>query len=158
VVTRFESAFPSLNRVAFDRPIVGRSIESVAPRGKHLLMTLTGDLSDLVATRPFITADELTMSGAVRAAVTVAGTIARPIVAGQLGLEGGRIGWKENPPATDLRVEASYRNGSLILQSVSGEWQQARLSASGILPARLFEEYLPRTYLESLTNDEGAGR
>ncbi len=44
VVTRFESAFPSLNRVAFDRPIVGRSIESVAPRGKHLLMTLTGDL------------------------------------------------------------------------------------------------------------------
>jgi endonuclease VIII len=44
VVTRFESAFPALNRVAVDRPIVGRSIESVRSRGKHLLMTLTGDL------------------------------------------------------------------------------------------------------------------
>jgi len=132
------------------------SIGSTAS-GNPLALTLTGDLSDLVATRPFITSDDVTMSGAVRAAVTVAGTIARPIVTGELALEGGRIGWKENPPATDLRVDASYRNGSLILQSVSGEWQQARLSASGILPARLFEEYLPRTYLESLTNDEGVG-
>ena len=44
VVTGFESTFPALNRVAVDRPIVGRSIESVRSLGKHLLMTLTGDL------------------------------------------------------------------------------------------------------------------
>jgi len=44
VVTRFESTFPALNRVAVDRPIIGRSIESVRSRGKHLLMTLAGDL------------------------------------------------------------------------------------------------------------------
>jgi endonuclease-8 len=43
-VTRFDSAFPALTRVAVDRPIIGRSIESVRSRGKHLLMTLTGDL------------------------------------------------------------------------------------------------------------------
>jgi len=45
VVTRFESVFPALNRVAEDRPIIGRTIESVRSRGKHLLMALTGDLT-----------------------------------------------------------------------------------------------------------------
>ena len=41
VVTRFESVFPALTRVADDHPIVGRTIESVAARGKHLLMTFS---------------------------------------------------------------------------------------------------------------------
>ena len=44
VVTRFESVFPALNRVAEDSPIVGRTIESAASRGKHLLMAFSGDL------------------------------------------------------------------------------------------------------------------
>jgi len=44
LVTRFESVFPALNRVADDRPIIGRTIESVSARGKHLLMTFSGDL------------------------------------------------------------------------------------------------------------------
>jgi endonuclease VIII len=44
-VTRFESVYPSLTRVAEDRPVVGRTIESVAARGKHLLVTFSGDLT-----------------------------------------------------------------------------------------------------------------
>jgi len=44
LITRFESEFPALNRVADDRPIVGRTIESVSPRGKHLLFALSGGL------------------------------------------------------------------------------------------------------------------
>jgi endonuclease-8 len=44
VVTRFESVYPALTRIADDRPIVGRTIESVSARGKHLLMTFSGDL------------------------------------------------------------------------------------------------------------------
>jgi endonuclease-8 len=44
VVTRFDSVFPALVRVAYDRPIVGRTIESVGARGKHILMTFSGDL------------------------------------------------------------------------------------------------------------------
>jgi len=43
-VTRFESAFPALNRIDDDRPLAGRTIESVSARGKHLLMTFSGDL------------------------------------------------------------------------------------------------------------------
>ena len=45
VVTRFESVYPSLTRVAEDRPVIGRTIESVAARGKHLLVTFSGDLT-----------------------------------------------------------------------------------------------------------------
>ncbi|HEY1912912.1 MAG TPA: DNA-formamidopyrimidine glycosylase family protein [Vicinamibacterales bacterium] len=45
VVTRFESVYPSLTRVAEDRPIIGRIIESVAARGKHLLVAFSGDLT-----------------------------------------------------------------------------------------------------------------
>jgi len=43
-VTRFESVYPALTRVAEDRPIVGRTIESVSARGKHLLIAFSGDL------------------------------------------------------------------------------------------------------------------
>jgi endonuclease-8 len=44
VVTRFESVYPAVTRVADDRPIVGRTIESVSARGKHLLIAFSGDL------------------------------------------------------------------------------------------------------------------
>jgi endonuclease-8 len=44
VVTRFESMYPAVNRVAEDHPIVGRTIESVSARGKHLLFKFSGDL------------------------------------------------------------------------------------------------------------------
>jgi len=43
-VTRFESVFPALNRVDEDHPVAGRVVESVVSRGKHLLMTFSGDL------------------------------------------------------------------------------------------------------------------
>jgi endonuclease-8 len=44
IVTRFESVYPALTRVAEDHPIVGRTIESVSARGKHLLIAFSGDL------------------------------------------------------------------------------------------------------------------
>lgn len=45
IVTRFESVLPALTRVAEDHPIVGRTIESVAARGKHLLIAFSGGLT-----------------------------------------------------------------------------------------------------------------
>ena len=33
-----------MNRIDDDRPLAGRTIESVSARGKHLLMTFSGDL------------------------------------------------------------------------------------------------------------------
>ena len=44
VVTRFESVYPAVTRIADDHPIVGRTIESVSARGKHLLIAFSGDL------------------------------------------------------------------------------------------------------------------
>jgi endonuclease VIII len=44
-VTRFESVYPALTRVAHDHPIVGRTVESVSARGKHLLVAFSGDLT-----------------------------------------------------------------------------------------------------------------
>jgi endonuclease VIII len=43
-VARFESAYPKLNRVAEDHPIVGRTVDTVSARGKHLLIAFSGDL------------------------------------------------------------------------------------------------------------------
>src|SRR5687768_16544921 len=43
-VTRFESVFPRLTRVDQDRPLQGRTLERVTPRGKHLLMWFSGGL------------------------------------------------------------------------------------------------------------------
>src|SRR5258708_20235507 len=44
IVPRFESVYPALTRVAEDHPVVGRSVESVSARGKHLLIAFSGDL------------------------------------------------------------------------------------------------------------------
>jgi endonuclease-8 len=44
LVTRFESVYPALTRIADDHPVVGRTIEAVSARGKHLLMTFSGGL------------------------------------------------------------------------------------------------------------------
>jgi len=43
-VVRFESVLPGLTRVHEDTPITGRTIESVAAAGKHVLMHFTGNL------------------------------------------------------------------------------------------------------------------
>jgi endonuclease VIII len=44
VVTRFESMYPALTRIDHDRGLAGRVVESVVSRGKHLLMTFSGNL------------------------------------------------------------------------------------------------------------------
>jgi endonuclease-8 len=44
VVTRFDSVYPAVTRVADDHPVVGRTVESVSARGKHLLMVFSGNL------------------------------------------------------------------------------------------------------------------
>ena len=44
IVTRFESVYSALTRISYDHPIVGRTIESVSARGKHLLIAFSGDL------------------------------------------------------------------------------------------------------------------
>lgn len=44
VVTAFESVYPALTRVDAQQPIVGRRVESVRARGKHLLMRFSGDV------------------------------------------------------------------------------------------------------------------
>jgi endonuclease-8 len=43
-VLEFHSVFPHLTRIDVDHPLAGRTIESVRARGKHLLMTFSGDL------------------------------------------------------------------------------------------------------------------
>jgi endonuclease-8 len=43
-VTRFESVLPQLERVDYDSPIQGRTVESVETSGKWLLMRFSGDL------------------------------------------------------------------------------------------------------------------
>jgi endonuclease VIII len=43
-VAQFDSVYPALTRINENSPIVGRTIESVTARGKHLLMTFSGDL------------------------------------------------------------------------------------------------------------------
>ncbi len=43
-VTRFESVLPQLERVDFDTPLAGRTVEKVEPYGKWLLIYFSGDL------------------------------------------------------------------------------------------------------------------
>ena len=56
VVTRFDTQYAQLARVADDAPIVGRVVESVSSRGKHLLICFSGD-------RPIVLRTHMRMSG-----------------------------------------------------------------------------------------------
>src|SRR5262245_11507403 len=44
IVTRFESVFPAVTRVADAHPIIGRAIEAVESRGKHILIVFSESL------------------------------------------------------------------------------------------------------------------
>jgi outer membrane protein assembly complex protein YaeT len=125
------------------------------PGSESLVLTLTGNLGDVAALQPSLTTD-LAVSGPVRATATVSGTIGHPTIRGELAVEGGSIAWRGQPPATNIQVAAEYRDGDFVLENIGAEWQSTRLSASGVVPARLFEQYLPRAYLESLPSSERA--
>ena len=43
-VTRFDSVYPALMRIATDTPVVGRVVDGVRSHGKHLLLSFSGDL------------------------------------------------------------------------------------------------------------------
>jgi endonuclease-8 len=43
-VTSFTSVFPHLNRIDFDAPLTGRTVDAVESAGKHLLMWFSGGL------------------------------------------------------------------------------------------------------------------
>src|SRR5215471_2522456 len=43
-IVRFESVYPAVMRVADKLPVIGRTVESVSARGKHLLITFSGGL------------------------------------------------------------------------------------------------------------------
>ena len=43
-ISRFESVYPKLTRIDHDSPLAGRTVLSVSARGKHVLMTFSGDL------------------------------------------------------------------------------------------------------------------
>jgi endonuclease-8 len=43
-VTRFESVLPKLERIDYDTPLAGRTVDSVEARGKWVLMHFSGDL------------------------------------------------------------------------------------------------------------------
>jgi len=43
-IVRFESVYPAVMRVADKHPVIGRTVESVSARGKHLLITFSGGL------------------------------------------------------------------------------------------------------------------
>ena len=44
-VTGFRSVYPALTRVDHDRPLTGRTVDSVRSIGKHLLIAFSGDLT-----------------------------------------------------------------------------------------------------------------
>jgi endonuclease-8 len=44
-VIRFESVFPKLTRIHDDTPVTGRTVDSVAAAGKHVLIRLSGGLT-----------------------------------------------------------------------------------------------------------------
>lgn len=43
-VTAFESVYPALTRIDHSTPVAGRTVAAVTARGKHLLMSFSGDL------------------------------------------------------------------------------------------------------------------
>jgi hypothetical protein len=118
--------------------------------------SMDGQLSDLAAIAQTVQAYRhqpplaLDATGAIRLNLTATGTLSKPVFEADLATTSGRVTGGKLLPATIESLIARYRDGVLTIERLEGGWQMAHVSATGALPARLLDRYLPGPYIATL--------
>ena len=93
----------------------------------------------------------------------VGGTLATPQPNGTLVLDASTLRYGDVPPLSDVRVGARIEPARIVVDTLTARWQEASLTAEGVLPVRMLVPEPPRgatgmaswgsNWLTSLTNE-----
>lgn len=122
----------------------------------ELRAIVSGDLSDVAAlARAFGASVALQARGSVEGSVLATGALDRPQIMGDLAVTDGQIEGIRPLPRLTLALGANYTNGVINVAHLNGSWNDAIFQATGALPARLLQRWLPRAYLDTLPETPG---
>lgn len=129
--------------------VAGRLSRDARTGGLHA--AVAGPLEDLDAILLFAGAPrELVLRGTVDARVDAVGSFDRPSIDAKVSVLEGSVQWPGVASASDVTLETVYQGDVIHIRDLRGIWQGASVTASGELPARLFDRLLPAAYLNSL--------
>lgn len=122
-----------------------------AAAGDALEIALTGTVADFEPLLQMIDgAGDVQATGDLALLARASGSFDAPDVLAYLTLTDGTFGTTTVPPATDVTLAASYSAGLVNVSTLTAEWQGASLAASIHVPAAIFGDSLPASYLASL--------
>jgi outer membrane protein assembly factor BamA len=116
-----------------------------APDGPAALMTVTGNVDDVVRTAAALGLTELPVTGGdgpVALLSRVTGTLQQPVVSADLEVGPASVALEDAPPVTGLTVRAHAENGWVELREASAEYEGGQLSATGKAPLSMFSDRL----------------
>ncbi|MGH9253482.1 MAG: hypothetical protein ACRD3C_02815, partial [Vicinamibacterales bacterium] len=116
-----------------------------APDTPGVLLTVTGDVGEVVRTATALGLTQLPLTGGdgpVALLSRVTGTIQQPVVAADLEVGPASVAVKELPTVTGLVVRAHAEDGVVELREAAAEYEGAQLSATGKAPLSLFSDRL----------------
>jgi outer membrane protein assembly factor BamA/autotransporter translocation and assembly factor TamB len=116
-----------------------------APDEPAALMTVTGNVDDVVRTAAALGLTELPVTGGdgpVALLSRVTGTVQQPVVSADLEVGPASVALENAPAVTGLTVRAHAENGWVELREASAEYESGQLSATGRAPLSMFSERL----------------
>ncbi|MEE2638765.1 MAG: translocation/assembly module TamB domain-containing protein, partial [Acidobacteriota bacterium] len=128
-----------------------------------LVATLAGDLHDIVslvdATRGGgDDGDPVMMRGSYRLDLRLIGSTRQPSLSASLMVDDGVVEVADMAPLTDLRLRAAYDGDGVIVERVSGRWQEASLRGDVVVPAAVIGDALPAWLARPASSDDRPAR
>ena len=116
-----------------------------APDQPAALMTVTGNVDDVVRTAAALGLTELPVTGGdgpVALLSRITGTVQQPVVSADLEVGPASVALENAPAVTGLTVRAHAENGWVELREASGRYEGGQLSATGKAPLSMFSDRL----------------
>lgn len=88
--------------------------------------------------------------GSITAQFSARGPLTAPQVTARLSTEAQALTYRDLPAVRHLFVDAIYDEGLLRLSRADAAWQGTSVTANAEIPAALFADYLPSSYLQTL--------
>lgn len=115
-----------------------------------LRVSLTGALADLMPLVRVADSDAFDASGAIDLQVHLSGLPKAPEIRADITLASGSATFGDSPPATDINLNGSFEGGVFELREARATWQGASLTGTARVPAIVFADSLPESYVRSL--------
>ncbi len=122
----------------------------VTGSGAGLRLTATGDLGDLgrlvgngVAAGADGRSRATTLSGSFQLELAATGSVVEPTVTASLVLDDAGVSSTGMPPLSEIFLRADLGTAGLRVEELRGRFAEARLTATGLIPAPLLAPWLP---------------